>query len=415
MNARNQFVAQICHISAAAPGGERYDPSLTDEQRRAYDNLIILCYAHHVETNDVSRFSVRDLTEMKRTHERKYGAVVTLVITSRLVSQAIDSIAEPSLASSQRSRTHQAMLVAGTVVVSSLLLSPTNNGPSPTTAGQQRHTVTDEARPLPLAQPAPDPIYNWPTDSFGRHHFGNPDNAACRVEFELPSGRLGHIYGNYWGYHLLLHETNRIEASKIRASKGALVKLAVDEGIVDGGQPTGDFRAGSVTGGQGEIDLRAQLSNPLAAAIIQEVVCTPEKLRTLPTSECRWDEDDVGESCFIEITSQDGDCVRIQETFDPREYRFPVFNVRDIVMGGGGHVELYWVNFFYDYKQLVSGQAPFPQFEDPRRTRDPWTAFNGAVLSNADGGVVRVGFGSLDELKQSVDAPSFAVPRLACD
>lgn len=34
------------HITAASPGGPRYDPTLTSEQRRSYDNGIWLCVVH---------------------------------------------------------------------------------------------------------------------------------------------------------------------------------------------------------------------------------------------------------------------------------------------------------------------------------------------------------------------------------
>lgn len=38
---------QIAHIAAAEPGGPRFDASMTDEERRSIDNLILLCQAHH--------------------------------------------------------------------------------------------------------------------------------------------------------------------------------------------------------------------------------------------------------------------------------------------------------------------------------------------------------------------------------
>lgn len=38
---------EIAHIRAAEPGGPRYDPDMTDEQRRAWPNLIFLCTPHH--------------------------------------------------------------------------------------------------------------------------------------------------------------------------------------------------------------------------------------------------------------------------------------------------------------------------------------------------------------------------------
>jgi hypothetical protein len=37
----------FAHICAAEPGGPRYDNAMTDAQRRHFDNLILLCRAHH--------------------------------------------------------------------------------------------------------------------------------------------------------------------------------------------------------------------------------------------------------------------------------------------------------------------------------------------------------------------------------
>lgn len=58
------------HITAAAPGGPRYDSSLSTDQRRHYDNGIWMC-SHHgrlVDT-DHEAYSVADLREMKRIAE----------------------------------------------------------------------------------------------------------------------------------------------------------------------------------------------------------------------------------------------------------------------------------------------------------------------------------------------------------
>lgn len=73
INERNQFIAQVCHIEAAEPRGERYNSSQSDEERRDYANLLILCYPHHVETDDVARYSVQALREMKAHHEQQFA------------------------------------------------------------------------------------------------------------------------------------------------------------------------------------------------------------------------------------------------------------------------------------------------------------------------------------------------------
>lgn len=67
------FIAQICHIEAAEEGGERFNPLMSNEQRRQASNLMILCYPHHVETNNVSRFRVSDMKDMKKLHENKFS------------------------------------------------------------------------------------------------------------------------------------------------------------------------------------------------------------------------------------------------------------------------------------------------------------------------------------------------------
>lgn len=73
VTSRNIFVGQVCHIEAANPGGERFNPKSTDEQRRSFENLLLLCYRHHKETNDVGIFDVNTLLAIKRQHESLHG------------------------------------------------------------------------------------------------------------------------------------------------------------------------------------------------------------------------------------------------------------------------------------------------------------------------------------------------------
>lgn len=65
----NDFVAQVCHIEAASNGGERYNPDMTDEDRKAIDNLIVLCHEHHIKTNYMELYPVDALQKMKADHE----------------------------------------------------------------------------------------------------------------------------------------------------------------------------------------------------------------------------------------------------------------------------------------------------------------------------------------------------------
>ncbi len=84
INEKNQFIGQICHIEAAEPGGERYNDQQTDEHRRQYENLILLCYPHHIETNDVTEYQATRLFQMKAAHESSHGQKIFKIDESLL-------------------------------------------------------------------------------------------------------------------------------------------------------------------------------------------------------------------------------------------------------------------------------------------------------------------------------------------
>lgn len=62
-------LSNICHIEAAEKGGQRYNEDSTEDERRSYDNLILLCHKHHKITDDVETYTVEKLKEMKQEHE----------------------------------------------------------------------------------------------------------------------------------------------------------------------------------------------------------------------------------------------------------------------------------------------------------------------------------------------------------
>jgi hypothetical protein len=73
MDAEGTFVGQVCHIEAAEEDGERFNPNMSNEQRRHSSNLMLMCYPHHQKTNDVAAYSVARLQQMKADHERRFS------------------------------------------------------------------------------------------------------------------------------------------------------------------------------------------------------------------------------------------------------------------------------------------------------------------------------------------------------
>jgi tetratricopeptide (TPR) repeat protein len=70
------LVGEIAHIQGALPDSPRFNPDMTNEQRRGYDNLILMCGTHHtIIDDDVDHWTVAKLLELKRDHEVR-GTVV---------------------------------------------------------------------------------------------------------------------------------------------------------------------------------------------------------------------------------------------------------------------------------------------------------------------------------------------------
>jgi hypothetical protein len=70
--ARFVNIGVAAHITAAAEGGPRYDPSLSSEARSSVDNGIWLCQdCAHLIDSDVQRYTVELLCEWKRQAEER--------------------------------------------------------------------------------------------------------------------------------------------------------------------------------------------------------------------------------------------------------------------------------------------------------------------------------------------------------
>ncbi|GAB6434804.1 MULTISPECIES: hypothetical protein [Bacillus] len=74
-NCKNKLVegkkvtGKICHIKARSEGGPRYDPDQDTDERRGFDNLILMCPIHHdVIDSDVESYTVDRLIDIKKNH-----------------------------------------------------------------------------------------------------------------------------------------------------------------------------------------------------------------------------------------------------------------------------------------------------------------------------------------------------------
>lgn len=90
------FVGQVCHIEAAKEGGERFNPKQTNEDRRAFNNLMLMCYEHHIITNNVDEYTVERLKQMKASHEAKFTDIVGVIRNSIVDNTKLVTATYPS-------------------------------------------------------------------------------------------------------------------------------------------------------------------------------------------------------------------------------------------------------------------------------------------------------------------------------
>lgn len=105
--------SNICHIEDAnskTHKADRFNPNMSDKERSDYQNLILLCPTHHIETNDPSKYSVETLRVMKREHEKnmntlrsgkntitKYPSILSIIINqlgSSLLEDKFENISK---------------------------------------------------------------------------------------------------------------------------------------------------------------------------------------------------------------------------------------------------------------------------------------------------------------------------------
>lgn len=66
-------IGEVCHIKAREEGGPRFDYNQTDDERNAFENLVLMCGVHHkIIDTDKDAYPVERLTEIKESHEQKH-------------------------------------------------------------------------------------------------------------------------------------------------------------------------------------------------------------------------------------------------------------------------------------------------------------------------------------------------------
>lgn len=92
---KKSIISKICHIEAASDKGPRFNPAMTDDERRHFDNLILLCDECHTiidNKENEALYPVSLLQDWKENHESKSRRRLSL--NTSLLRLAIDAIAD---------------------------------------------------------------------------------------------------------------------------------------------------------------------------------------------------------------------------------------------------------------------------------------------------------------------------------
>ena len=82
-------VGEVCHIHGRREGSPRWNPTLSEEERNAYPNLILLCPNHHkIVDGDPKTYTVDVLREWKSDHESRSVAAEIEALAGRGQSDA---------------------------------------------------------------------------------------------------------------------------------------------------------------------------------------------------------------------------------------------------------------------------------------------------------------------------------------
>lgn len=76
VNANGTLIADVCHIKGERSGSARFDRNLSEEDRRAPANLLLLCSTcHTLVDKEPQRYTVSKLRKWKKDREARFAAV----------------------------------------------------------------------------------------------------------------------------------------------------------------------------------------------------------------------------------------------------------------------------------------------------------------------------------------------------
>jgi hypothetical protein len=76
INSDGEFIGQLCHIEAAEIGGPRFNKNMSNDDRRQFSNLLLMCYPHHKITHNEDAYSTEQIKRMKQQHELKFSGII---------------------------------------------------------------------------------------------------------------------------------------------------------------------------------------------------------------------------------------------------------------------------------------------------------------------------------------------------
>ena len=76
---------RFSRVQSSHYSGERFDHTQSNEARRQFDNLMLMCHDHHVVTNDVAAYPAERLRQMKADYERQFETGLASMMRSNSV------------------------------------------------------------------------------------------------------------------------------------------------------------------------------------------------------------------------------------------------------------------------------------------------------------------------------------------